>query len=223
MSGKEVEKVLAQKVLRLERVARARRPEEKFFDTSLLAVNFTDTSGAAQSIVNVAAGTDYNNRVGDTIRIHRIEGFVRIATGNTSVGISPTNDEHIRCNVVQDLQQVPDTVAGPSTVFVLASEPESNLLNEASSHKRFKILATSPLWSAAMLNAIGFNGVTDDKLTPTQMNTWNFDFKCNIRVSFNGTAGTDFEKNGVFVTWRTNISADTVDSDGRVRIYYTDC
>lgn len=223
VSSKDVENMLAKKVLRLERISRARRPEEKFLETALSAINITDAAGAIQSLVNVSAGSDFNNRIGDTIRIHRIEGFVRIADGAGSIGSFPTNEQHIRCNVVQDTQQVSDTVASVSTIFPSASEPESNFLNEALSHKRFKILATSQLWSCAMLASSATPVATLMALTPTQANTWNFDFKCNIRVSYNGTAATDFEKNGVFLTWRTNVAADTVDSDGRVRIYYTDC
>jgi len=221
-SSKDVENMLAKKVLRLERISRTRRPEEKFFDTALSAINISDAAGAIISIVNVAAGSDYNNRVGDTIRIHRVEGFVRIADGAGSIGTVPTNEQHIRCNVVQDTQQVSDTSPGVGTVFSSTSEPESNMLNEAVSHKRFKILATSQLWSCAMLASTSTPVATLLPLSPTQSNTWNFDFKCNIRVSYNGTAGSDFEKNGVYVTWRTNVAADTVDSDGRVRIYYTD-
>lgn len=223
VSSKDVEAMLAKKVLRLERISRARLPEEKFFDTSLSAVNIADISGAIQSIVNVAAGSDYNNRVGDTIRIHRIEGYVRIATGSSSIGAAPTTEQHIRCNLVMDSQQISDTAPNPSAIFAYVEQPEGNILLESLCHKRFKILATSQLWSAAMLASSATPVATLQSLSPTQINVWNFDLKCNIRVSYNGTAGTDFEKNGIYVVWRTNIAADTLDSDGVVRIFYTDC
>lgn len=223
VSSKDVEAMLAKKVLRLERMSRARLPEEKFFDTILSGPNITDTAGAIQSVCSVAAGSDYNNRVGDTIRVHRIEGYVRIATSAASLGAAPTNEQHIRANLIMDTQQVADTAANPGSIWEYVAAPESNLLRESISHKRFKILATSQLWSAAMLAESATSVATLQSLSPTQLNTWNFDLKCNIRVSFNGTAGGDFEKNGLFVTWRTNIAADTVDSDGVVRIYYTDC
>jgi len=222
MSSKDVENVLARKVMKLERTIRLRAPEEKFFDTALSALNIVDTTGAVQSLVGVAQGSDFNNRIGDSIRIHRIEGHVRIATGLFSVGAFPTGEEFLRCNIVLDRQQVSDTAPTVATIFPFPAEPHNNLLNEATSHHRFKILKSGPLWNVARLSSLATPVATAFAYAPTETGVWNFNHICNYVISYNGSAGTDIEKNGIYMTWRSSIAADTADCDGRVRVYYTD-
>lgn len=222
VSSKDVEVMLAKKVQRLEKSMRIRKPEEKFLDTSLSASNVADSTGSVQSIVSVAAGESENGRVGDSIRVHRIRGHGRVSTQAASLGSAPNNDEFARMHIVQDRQQVADTAPGAGTIFA-STAGVSTLLNEGLSHKRFNVLGTSPLFSAARLSPISNPVSTIYAQTPTQTGVWEFDIKCNIVVSYNGTGAGDFEKNGIFFVYLTNIAADTADFDGTLRIYYTDC
>jgi len=222
VSSKDVEEMLAKKVLRLERTIRLRKPEEKFIETSMSAINVTDLSGYVQSLVVVAQGTDYNNRIGDSIRVHRIQGHARISTASSSLGAAPNGEEFIRMHVVLDTQQISDTVPGASTIFASTAGP-SVLLNEALSHHRFKILKTSPLMVAARLASSSTPVATLLNQAPTQNAVWNFNIKCNHVVSYNATTGDQIEKNGIYFVFLTSIAADTMDADGIVRVYYTDC
>lgn len=221
MSSKDVEQVLARKVMKLERTIRLRAPEEKFFDTSLSALNIVDTNGAIQSLVAVAQGSDFNNRIGDSIRIHRLEGYVRISTDPNSLGVTPTGEEYIRCNIIQDRQQVGGTIPSAGTVMA-PLQPHHNMLNEQLSHHRFKVLKSSPLWVAARLAHQSVSGALTVPISPTQTGVWNFNVPCNIVCSYNASTGTSIEKNGIYMIWRSTISSDTTDSDGFCRAYYTD-
>lgn len=222
VSSKDVEAMLAKKLMRLERTVRLRKPEEKFVDVGLSAINVADTTGAVQSLVPIAQGSDFNQRIGDSVRIHRIQGHARISTGIGSLGVTPTGEEFARMHIVHDMQQVADTAPAPNIIFQNVSQPASDLLYEAVFHHRFRVLASSPLYVAARLATTSLSGALTVPICPTQTGIWNFDLKCNHVVSFNGTASTDFEKNGLFFVWLTSIAADTADFDGYVRVYYTD-
>lgn len=222
MSSKQVEVALASKIKKLERTVRARQPEEKFVDISMSFINVVDTVGAVNHLTQVAAGSDFNQRTGDSIRIHRIAGHFRVATGSGSLGAKPTGEEFISASIVVDGQQVGDTSPAASTVFADVTPP-SVLLNEAISHRRFKILGTSPLFEAARIAPLSVPVAADSNQAPTQSPVWYYDLPCNLRVAFNGTATSDIEKNGIYMICRSSLTADTVDADGRCRLYYTDC
>lgn len=222
LSAKQVELQLAAKVQRLEKSMRARKPEEKFVDVSLSLINVSDTVGAVQQLTVIAAGTDFNQRVGDTVRIHRICGHFRVATGTGSLGAVPLGEEFISASIVVDGQQVGDTDPTAAAVFA-ATFPPTVLLNEAISHKRFRILDTSPLFEAARIATSTAPTGSTLGICPTQSPVWYFDIPVDIRSSFNGTASSDIEKNGIYIVARSSLTADTVDCDGRARVYYTDC
>lgn len=221
VSSKDVEDILAKKVLRLERTMRMRKPEEKFIDIGLSAINVVDTTGSVQSLVAIAAGTDFNNRIGDSVRVHRIQGHGRLSTAAASLGALPTADEYCRMHVVLDTQQVADTAPSASAIFASIAGP-SVLLNESSTHHRFKVLKSSQLFVAARLASSSTPVATLLSQAPTQNAVWNFNIKCNYVVSYNSTATTDVEKNGIYFVVLSSVSADTLDMDGTVRVYYTD-
>lgn len=221
-TAKDVELQLARKVKTLERQMKARAPEEKFVDVSLSFINVASGSGAVGHLTIIAAGSDFNQRIGDTVRIHRITGHLRLATGAGSLGATLSGEEFVSSSIVVDGQQVGDTSPTASAVFADANPP-SVLLNEAVSHKRFKILSTSPLLEAARVGPNSVIGVVTYAQAPTQSAVWYYDFPCAIRTSFNGTATTDIEKNGIYMVVRSSIAAASADLDGRCRLYYTDC
>lgn len=223
VSAKDVDTMLAKKVQKLERAVRVRRPEMKFFDTALSASNIVDTTGAVNLFTNMGQGTDVGGRIGDSIRIHRVVGHVRIGTAAASVGVTPTGDEFARVSIVQDKQQVSDTLPTAGVIYNSVLQPQSLLLNLASSEGRFNVLATSPLFSISRIAPYVTPVAAVNNQCPTQTPVWNFDFKCNVVVKFNGSSTTDIQKNGLYVVWRANTPADTLDSDGTIRIFYTDC
>lgn len=223
VSARDVDVLLAKKVQKLERVVRARKPEMKFFDTGLAAANIVDTTGAVQIFNNPPQGTTVQSRVGDSIRVHRIVGHVRIGTGSASVGASPTGDEYMRMSVVQDKQQISDTAPTASDIYNSVLSPQSILLNLALHEGRFNVLATSPLIQLSRITPYVVPVAAANNQAPTQSPVWNFDFKCNILTKFNGANSSDIQKNGVYMVWRTNTPGDTLDTDGFVRIFYTDC
>lgn len=221
VSSRQAEANLAKRVMRLSKLVALRKPELKHFDTSLSAINISDTAGASQNLVAIGNGTDDLGRIGDSIRITRIQGHVRISTASGSLGSLPSAEEMIRMNVVQDTQQVSDTIPGPISVFASVG-PATQLTNESFNHNRFRVLAASPLFIGARLVAEGTPAAITYFTSPTQSSVWEFDLKCNIVCSYNGTAATDIERNGIYLMWRSSVAADTVDSDGLVCVWFTD-
>lgn len=222
VSAAQVDRNLASEVAKLKRIVRKRAPELKYFDTSLSYVNVADSVGAVNHITSMGQGTAESQRVSDSITVSAIDCLVRVGTTSGSTGTAPNGDEAVRFALVQDMQQVSDTVPSVGVIMAQASNPHNPLKQIETGISRFKILWMSPVIQTARITATSTPVATLTGLSPSQPN-WAFaHVKCNIKVRFNGSSGTDIEKNGLYVICWTNVAADTVDADGFTRITYTD-
>lgn len=222
VSAAQVDRNLASEVAKLKRIVRKRAPELKYFDTSLSFVNVADTVGAVNHITSMGQGTAESQRVSDVITVSAIDCLVRVGTTSGSTGTSPNGDEAVRFALVQDTQQVSDTVPTVGVIMAQTTNPHNPLKQIETGITRFKILWMSPVIQTARITASSTPVATLTSLSPTQPN-WAFaHVKCNVKVRFNGNSGTDIEKNGLYVICWTNVAADTVDADGFTRITYTD-
>lgn len=222
VSAAQVDRNLANEVAKLKRIVRKRAPELKYFDTALSFVNVSDTVGAVNHITAMSQGTAESQRVGDSISVSAIDCLIRVGTTSGSVGAAPNGDEAVRFALVQDMQQVSDTVPTVGAIMAQTTNPHNPLKQIETGIHRFKILWMSPVIQAARITASSTPVATLTGLTPTQPN-WAFaHVKCNVKVRFNGGNTTDIDKNGLYVICWTNIAADTVDADGYTRVTYTD-
>lgn len=222
VSAAQVDRNLANEVAKLKRIVRKRAPELKYFDTSLSYINVADSVGSLQHITAIPAGTAESQRVGDSISVSAVDCLIRVGTTAGSTGALPNGDEAVRFALVQDTQQVSDTVPTVSVIMAQVSNPHNPLKQIETGISRFKLLWISPVIQPARITASSTPVATLTALSPTQPN-WAFaHVKCNIKVRFNGSAAGDIEKNGLYVICWTNIAADTVDADGYTRITYTD-
>lgn len=222
VSAAQVDRNLANEVAKLKRIVRKRAPESKYLDTTLSFANVADTVGAVNHITSLGQGPAEQQRIGDSITVSAIDVLVRVSTATTSIGAAPTGEEAVRFALVQDMQQVADTVPTVGAIMAQVANPHNPLRSIEAGVTRFKILWMSPVIQPARITASSTPVATLTAVSPTQAN-WSFaHMKCNIKVRFNGSNGTDIEKNGLYVICWTNIAADIVDADGYTRLTYTD-
>jgi len=115
-----------------------------------------------------------------------------------------------RIAIVQDMQQVGDTDATIAQIFG-GGTPIDTFLN-VDSLGRFKILYMSKFISNNMV----------DSTTATMSPVVEWSTECDIPVRYNGTAGTDIQKNGIFFVTLSNDAADTIDTSGTCRLGFID-
>lgn len=120
---------LARKVNRLSKIVKGIQPELKFLSLTGSAANVTDTTGLAVPLVFLTAGTDYNNRISDRVRVKRVQFTVRMSTAAVSLGATPTSEEFTRFYLIQDCQQVSDTSPTVNDVLFSGSTPQFPVLN----------------------------------------------------------------------------------------------
>jgi len=222
VSSKQASMALAKKVSKLSKLVRGIQPELKFFTGSGTFSQVTDTAGAAASVVLIAAGTDQGERISDRIRIKRFQLEVRLATGVSSLGATPTSEEFSRFILVQDTQQVSDTVVTPTDVLQNVANPAFPVLNVSNAVGRYKMLWVSPLFCHARIASASVAGAVAFPNTVTQTPVAIFDKRMDLVITYNGTASTDIQKNGMYLVISTNLAADTLDADFNYRISYLD-
>lgn len=189
------------------------KPEVKYTDTSLSSENVT-TAGTVVHVTAIAQGDTIATRTGDQINVRSIDirGSLDIPSGAT-----PTAFGYYRVALVQDKQQVADTA--PTAAAIFTSTAPEFLLPNVAALDRFKIIYLSQLFDPRMM-------VADTDFTsgvpPTQMPVFSFSWTGNIKVRYNGTAGTDIQKNGLFVVFLTSEGGNTVDFRGLCRVGFTD-
>lgn len=202
---------LSRQVKSLQKVVKTLTPELKYLDTAMDASNIPGT-GSVVHLTGLAQGTGQGNRVGNSVNITSVycAGFwVRNIT-------DPSINALTRIAIVCDKEQIGDTAPTAADIFSIPGEPTFVAPN-LSNLERFRILHISHIYDSNMM------GLDSDNIAlraPTQQNVFEYMWKGNIKVSFNGTAVTDVEKNNIYVVYLSN---DTViDFDGTCRIGYTD-
>jgi len=195
----------------LQRVVRNLAPEIKYLDVDLASSNIT-TSGTTTQITAVAQGDTQSTRTGNTINVTSVSIIGRWSkAGDTAY----SGNAFYRWAVVVDKEQVADTLPAASAIFT--GSPIGNFPN-LDNLERFRILYLSPVFENARMSSD-----TDATTSVATINShWKWSWKGNIKVSYNGTAGTDIEKNGIYVVYLSNDTQDTIDVAATARIGYTD-
>lgn len=164
----------------------------------------TNTGTIKYNLTNIAQGDDVNERIGNSITA---TGFSYKGTFYNNA--SATNGTMIRIILVQDLQQIADTEPSYSDVF--ASNTIDSEMNSANTG-RFRVL-----WSQLFTINMAFSG----QVVKKYIKKW-IKFKTPIKVRYNGTAGTDIQKNGLFLTMISDQAVNTPNLDDRFTLYYND-
>jgi len=205
---------LKQQVKALQSWTRKQSPELKFLDTTLAVANMPIT-GSVLNIVGIAQGTNSSDRIGDTVNV-------------TSVAIKgqlgPDTDSfsrfYHRVLIVLDKQAVSDTLPTAANIIsdaVTTADPIICLPNPQNT-ERFTILWMSELFD----NGLGCGQNSFNDVSFQQSGAFEGTWSGNVKVSYNGTAGTDFQKNAIYVVHLTNSTAATMDWTGVARVTYTD-
>jgi len=195
---------LLQQVRSLQRFVATLKPEIKFHDTACAGSNVPVT-GTVDHITDIAQGDTVSTRTGNAINVVSI-------TLKGTISDYGAAGSHFRVCLVQDKQQVADTAPAAGTIFsdAIASANPVTAVPTIANLSRFNVLWMSRAYHSGGLNA-GFVN-----------NYWECSKKVNIKVSYNGTASTDIEKNGLYVIFLSDQAAATVDFNGLARLGFTD-
>lgn len=204
---------LFQQVRSLQRVVKNLAPETKYIDISLANANIP-TTGAVTPITAIGQGDTQSTRTGNTINVTDIA--IRAAfTPGADIPVTG----FARFAIVCDKEQIADTQPAVSDVFSTTVSLELGLpaLPNLDNLERFRVLHLSKIYDFRRMQLD-----TDTTTTaPTHNSYFEWNWKGNIKVSFNGAATSDFEKNNLyFLTLLTG--NDIVDLVGVARVGYTD-
>lgn len=201
--GKTYQKKNTNFVSKVKSIVRNQVLERKRITQGTAAV-ITNTGTIKYSLHNIAQGDDEDERIGNVIT----------ATGFSYKGTlynngSATNGTMVRIILFQDYQQVSDIEPDYDDVFQSNTiDSELNLTNKG----RFKIL-----WSSLFTINMGFSG----QVVKRYIQKW-IKFKRPIKIRYNGTAGTDIQKNGLYLTMISDQATNTPTLDDRFTMYYVD-
>lgn len=200
---------LAQQVRSLQRVVKKNAPEIKYHSPNVDAVNIPNT-GTVVALTQIAQGDTVSTRTGNTINVTsvRVAGFFNRAVTD------PAIDALCRIAIVVDKQQIADTDPTAAAIFTSPNEPVGAFVN-VDFMERFSILHLSKVYSSSMMKLD-----TDIVAVPTQLTSFEWNWKGNLKVSFNGTTAADIQKNCMYVVFLSNDT--TLDFDGAARVGFTD-
>lgn len=208
VSKKQVDQNQSRTIQRLVKLTRGIAPERKFFDTSIAFINIVDTVGAIQNIVLIPQGDGVSDRTGNKIRVKSVYVQVRVSTQSVS-GLA---EAFLRFALVQDTQQVADSTPTVSQIVNSTATPQNTLLS-IPNQGRFRILKMFPLLDLTM--------VASANATQSAVQAYRR-FGMDIPITYNGAAGSDIQKNGLYLIAWTTEPTDVVDADGITRVTYVD-
>lgn len=203
---------------------RAVRPELKKFDDSSWAAETIDNY-AAPSVVttlfNISAGSNPNNRIGNTIYCKRIMGRMIFHQ-------SQSNDRScINLAVVLDRQPDAFTLGAPSNatlwaqIFKDQSDNVKNLvtLTNVDNNRRFKILKRSTI----ILNAYLFNDAAGTGNACPAGKYMKFNVPINKKITYVGTGGNGVSAGcQVYVLAWSDQTSNTTQVTMTTRTYFSD-
>uniref|UniRef100_UPI0040474049 hypothetical protein n=1 Tax=Polynucleobacter sp. TaxID=2029855 RepID=UPI0040474049 len=221
VTSKQAERNLAKRVLQLSRLVKVQKPELKLFEAALSFTNVADTVGGIAALTSMGAGTDNLQRIADEITVQSLYVQFRIDVGVSSIPEPLQPTDFIRCFVVQDMQQVADTAPTPAQIFQITSSPQTPLLN-SDTLGRFKVLYQSPLFQGSRLGWTAVSGANRIYWANTQSNVADKYMPLNFKVRFNGSSGSDIQKNGIYAVVLSSIPGDTLEVDGYFRLQFYD-
>jgi len=192
-----------QQIRALQRFVGTLKPEIKYWDTAISAANLPVT-GTVDHITNIDQGDTVSTRTGNAVNI------VSVTLKGTIV--QAQNGSFYRVALVQDKQQVADTAPTASAIFSdgIASANPVTAVPTIANASRFNVLWMSKIYDGAVINS------------GNQIPYYEMTKKLNLKVIFNGVAGTDIEKNGLYVVFLTDAVGGTADFNGLARLGFTD-
>ncbi len=203
---------LRTQVKSLQRIVKNLSPEQKYLDISADGTNVT-TTGAVVHLTAIPQGDTQGSRTGNTVNVTSVSILGQL----NRAADTPLNANAVyQVALVVDKQQVADTVPAAGDIFEGVSPLSA--FPDLANLERFRIIWMSPVYSNPMV-------VTDTDLgtqIPTQRVFYKKFWRTNLKVSYNGTAGTDIEKNGIFLVYLSNDTNNVVDFTTNVRVGYTD-
>lgn len=203
--GPRTSGTLIQQVKSLQQIVKNLAPEIKYLDTSLV-INDIASTGSVVHLTAVAQGDTQVTRTGNTINVKTLHWQLLCRAPLA------TQTSTVRYAIVMDKEQVGDTA--PAITDVFTSNDPVVALPSLDNLERFRILYISPM--------IDCQSIIQGSIVTTIRKTTQFDWSGNIKVSYNGTAGTDIEKNGIWLLVLTDDSTSSMDFEGVCRIGYTD-
>jgi len=147
------------------------------FDTTDVGVNMTSSSAYSANLSSLVVGDADNNRTGNSVLAKCL------SVRGTMVAATTANPFNIRVVIVRDNQQIADTAPVYTDVFE-GSTVYSFL--KKSTVGRFTILYQRNINLSTSVN-------------PTFNLNVNIPMQHHIR--YNGTAGTDIQKGGIYIMW----------------------
>lgn len=203
-------KSLSFKVNKLEKIVKQDRPEHKFFSTSNLGTTIAGTAGnVSSSIVNIldiAQGTNINERIGNEIKVLSVNYKAHVDDQNQDTTLSH------RVFLIEDKQQISDTAPSVSDIFSVI-HPNNYQLSIANL-KRFRILNKSSVRTALAAST-----------NPNEYGELNMfeKFKYPLKVRYNGTASTDGQKNLLYIVNMVEFASSVTNGlYQNVRVKYID-
>jgi len=192
-----------QQIRALQRFVGTLKPEIKYWDTAISAGNLPVT-GTVDHITNIDQGDTVSTRTGNAVNI------VSVTLKGTIV--QAQNGSFYRVALVQDKQQVADTAPTASAIFSdgIASANPVTAVPTIANASRFNVLWMSKIYDGTVINS------------GNQIPYYEMTKKLNLKVIFNGVAGTDIEKNGLYVVFLTDAVGGTADFNGLARLGFTD-
>lgn len=170
--------------------------EKKYCDTT--SSTAMSTTPVVVSLNQLATGDGPEQRDGNSIKpqylVVKTASFPSTSAGQTEA----------RFVIVRDTQQIADTT--PAVTDVFDSADIASLRNEANKG-RFQILFDRQ-WIT-----------TSTQSRPMLINT---NVRLTGHIRFNGSAGTDIQKGGLYVMYWSNQATNTASMDMKCRMFFTD-
>lgn len=165
------------------------------------------TTAQVQSLLSPAAGDNENNREGIEVRPSKIEFRANIIAN----GLSTSTNTMLRIVFLRDKQQVADAAPTSLEIFGTATPSVQELPNWVNRH-RFEILRD---------DTIRFGYVPTVDIDKSNLV---YEFTMSLPkwlVQFNGTAGTDINKNGIYFLVYSNQNVNQPAMSYQSRISFT--
>jgi len=198
-----------QKLIRLQRVVSALKPELKYAQT---AVANTNIGGAGQIsyITPIGQGTDYNQRVGNKVRCKWLNiGIEVLGWSSTSTGFR--GDVYVIKDKMN--QGALPTATGASPAVLTTADPGTAFLNRQD-NDRFVVLHKFKFGSNSFGSGGPLGGVCQEKMI----------YLNDMPMEFEGTSAAvaSASKNSIFLVLITNDSASAADFYTVAELCYSD-
>lgn len=203
---------LTQQVRSLQRVVSSLAPEIKNADVDVTSLNIT-SAGLVVHCSAVAQGDTSSTRTGNTIMVKNV---TLVGRWNRSTDVPFNANAYYQVMLLVDKEQSAD--AAPAVSDITSNADPVFAMPAITTMERFRILWVSPILSNMQV-------VTDSDTTanvPTQMPVIRANVTVNTKVSFNGTASTDQEKNAIYMVLLSGDQNNLIDFVGTCRVAFTD-